>query len=154
MSLVEDRLREAGYEVPEAAKPLAAYVPAVVEGRDVVTSGQLPTVAGKLVREGRLGEGVDVEQGKEAARTAALNALGAVRAAIGDLDRVAQVMRVTVFVASGRGFTQQPQVANGASELIGAAFGDAGLHARSAVGVAELPLGAPVEVEVWLRLKS
>ena len=154
MGKVEERLRAAGFEVPEVAKPLAAYVPALREGRDVFTSGQLPLVAGKLEFEGHLGAELDVAQGQAAARRCALNALGAIRSVAGDLDSVAQVLRVTVFVNSAPGFTAQPQVANGASELLGTAFGDLGQHTRSAVGVAELPLGAPVEVEVWVRLKG
>lgn len=154
MGKVEERLQAAGFDVPAVAKPLAAYVPALQEGRDVFTSGQLPLVEGKLEFAGRLGAELDVAQGQAAARRCALNAIGAIRSVVGDLDRVAQVLRVTVFVASAAGFTAQPQVANGASELLGAAFGDAGQHTRSAVGVAELPLGAPVEVEVWVRLKD
>ena len=154
MGKVEERLRAAGLEVPEVAKPLAAYVPALLDGKDVFTSGQLPLVQGKLEYTGHLGAELDVEQGQAAARRCALNVLGAIRSVAGDLDRVAQVLRVTVFVASAPGFTAQPQVANGASELLGTAFGDQGKHTRSAVGVAELPLGAPVEVEVWVRLKD
>ncbi len=154
MGKVEERLQAAGLNVPEVAKPLAAYVPALRDGRDVFTSGQLPLVEGKLEFQGHLGRELDVEQGQAAARRCALNVIGAIRSVVGDLDQVAQVVRVTVFVASAPGFTAQPQVANGASELLGTAFGERGQHTRSAVGVAELPLGAPVEVEVWVRLKE
>ncbi len=154
MGKVEENLAKAGYAVPEAARPVAAYVPALISGRDVMTSGQLPMVAGQLQHVGKVGAEVSPEAAKEAARTCALNALGAIRMAAGDLDRVEQVLRVVVYVASAPGFTAQPQVANGASELMQAAFGEAGQHTRSAVGVAELPLGAPVEVEVWVRLKA
>jgi enamine deaminase RidA (YjgF/YER057c/UK114 family) len=154
MGKVEENLAQAGYAVPDAAKPVAAYVPALRSGRDVMTSGQLPTVAGKLQHLGKVGAEVTAEAAKDAARTAALNALGAIKLAAGDLDLVEQVLRVVVYVASAPGFTGQPQVANGASELMQAAFGDRGQHTRSAVGVYELPMGAPVEVEVWVRLKA
>ncbi|MDA8346146.1 MAG: RidA family protein [Thermaerobacter sp.] len=154
MGKVEENLAKAGYTVPEAAKPVAAYVPALVSGRDVLTSGQLPTVGGKLQHTGKVGAQVSPEAAKDAARTCALNALGAIRMVAGDLDRVEQVLRLAVYVASAPGFTGQPQVANGASELMQTAFGDAGQHTRSAVGVFELPMDAPVEVEVWVRLKA
>jgi enamine deaminase RidA (YjgF/YER057c/UK114 family) len=154
MGKVEENLAKAGYTVPEAAKPVAAYVPALMSGRDVMTSGQLPMVTGQLQHVGKVGADVSPEDAKDAARTCALNALGAIRMAAGDLDRVEQVLRVVVYVASAPGFTAQPQVANGASELMQVAFGDGGQHTRSAVGVSELPLGAPVEVEVWVRLKA
>lgn len=154
MGRVEENLAKAGYTVPEAAKPVAAYVPALLSGRDVMTSGQLPTSGGTLLHVGKVGGEVSPEAAKESARQSALNALGAIRMVAGDLDRVEQVLRVVVYVASAPGFTAQPQVANGASELMQLAFGDGGQHTRSAVGVAELPLGAPVEVEVWVRLKA
>lgn len=148
MGRVEERLQELGLSVPEVAAPVAAYVPAVRDGRYVYTSGQLPLVAGKLAGEGLVGEQVSAEQGYDLARTCALNAIAAVKSQIGDLDKVARVVKVVGFVASAPGFTGQPAVINGASELIAAAFGEAGAHARSAVGVAALPLGAPVEVEM------
>jgi len=131
---------------------VAAYVPAVKSGNLVYTSGQLPLVEGKLPFNGKVGAGVTLEQGKEAARIAVLNALAVVRETVGSLDRVTRVVKATVFVASAPGFNGQPQVANGASELLQEVFGEAGRHARSAVGVAELPLDAPVEVELVVEV--
>jgi enamine deaminase RidA (YjgF/YER057c/UK114 family) len=141
------RLAELGLELPAVAAPLAAYVPAVRSGQHVFVSGQLPIVDGKLLATGKVGAEVSAERAKELAARCALNALAAVDALVG-LDAVARVIKVTGFVAAAAGFTGIPPVVNGASELFGAVFGDAGRHARSAVGVAELPLGAPVEVEV------
>jgi enamine deaminase RidA (YjgF/YER057c/UK114 family) len=155
MSAVEDRLAALGLTVPEVAAPVAAYVPAVRDGRRVYTSGQLPLVEGRLPVTGKVGLGdglVSPEQAEELARTCALNAIAAVRSVVGDLDRVAQVVKVVGFVASDPSFTGQPGVINGASELLGRAFGEAGVHARSAVGVAVLPLDSPVEVEVVVAL--
>jgi len=149
---VADRLAELGLTIPEVAAPVAAYVPAVVTGRYVHTAGQLPFVDGALPVIGKVGAGVDAETAAAQARTAALNALAAVQSVAGSLDRVARVVKVTVFVASDSSFTGQPAVANGASTLVGDVFGDAGLHARSAVGVAVLPLDAPVEVELVVEL--
>ena len=151
MSGVEDRLAELGLTVPDVAKPVAAYVPALREGNLIFTSGQLPMVSGALVRTGKVGEGdglVPAADAKKLAETCALNAIAAVKSVIGDLDKVTRVVKVVGFVASDPAFTGQPGVINGASELLGAAFGDAGVHARSAVGVAVLPLNAPVEVEI------
>ncbi len=153
MSAVVDRLAALGLSVPPVAKPVASYVPAVAHGGFVFTSGQLPFVDGTLVATGKLGAEVDADQGHELARIAALNAVAAV-ASVVDLDDVVQVVKVGVFVASAPGFTGQPGVANGASELFAAAFGDAGQHARSAVGVAELPLGSPVEVELQVAVRA
>jgi enamine deaminase RidA (YjgF/YER057c/UK114 family) len=133
--------------LPPVAAPAGAYVPAVRSGSLVFTAGQLPLVDGALVATGKLGAEVGTEQGRDLARTCALNALAAVDGLIG-LDAVAQVVKVVGFVASAPGFTAQPVVLNGASELLGEIFGAAGRHARSAVGVAELPLGAPVEIEL------
>jgi enamine deaminase RidA (YjgF/YER057c/UK114 family) len=141
------RLAELGLTLPEVAPPLAAYVPAVQSGDHVYVSGQLPLVDGKLSRTGKVGADVTVEQGAEAARVCALNALAAIDALVG-LGRLVKIVKVTGFVASADGFTGQPAVVNGASELFGTVLGELGRHARSAVGVAELPLGAPVEVEV------
>src|SRR5688500_2232287 len=155
MSAVEDRLAELGMSVPEVAKPVAAYVPAVHEAGQVFTSGQLPMVAGELVATGKVGPGegqVTPERAQELAQVCALNAIAAVKSVVGDLDRVTRVVKVVGFVASDPAFTGQPGVVNGASELLGKAFGDAGVHARSAVGVAALPLDAPVEVEVLVAL--
>lgn len=150
MSVIEARVRELGYEIPEVAAPVAAYVPAVRDGRLVITSGQLPFVNGALTATGKVGDGaglVDPETAKEQALFCALNGLAAARGVLGSLDRIAQVVKVTAFVASAPDFTGQPGVVNGASEFLGKAFGDAGIHARSAVGVAVLPLDAPVEIE-------
>ena len=151
MSVVEDRLAALGLTVPEVAAPLASYVPALAHGGLVYTSGQLPMVAGVLAATGKVGVGeglIDPETAKELAQRCALNAMAAVKSVVGDLDRVTQVVKVVGFVASDPAFTGHPGVVNGASELLGAAFGDAGRHARSAVGVASLPLDAPVEVEI------
>jgi enamine deaminase RidA (YjgF/YER057c/UK114 family) len=153
MSQVERRLAELGLTVPEVAPPVAVYVPAVRSGEHVFTSGQLPMVAGKLRTTGKVGAEVTPEEAKALAQTCALNALAAVKSVIGDLDLVEQVVKVVGFVASAPDFTGQPGVVNGASELFGQAFGEAGVHARSAVGVTVLPLDAPVEVEVQVRLK-
>jgi enamine deaminase RidA (YjgF/YER057c/UK114 family) len=152
MSAVESRLAELGLTVPEVVPPVAAYVPAVRTGNYVYTSGQLPMVAGVMPATGKVGGAVTPEQGKELAQACALNAIAAVKALIGDLDKVVRVVKVVGFVASVPEFTGQPQVVNGASELLGKAFGDAGIHARSAVGVVALPLDAPVEVEIVVEV--
>ena len=146
------RLAELGLTLPPVAAPLAAYVPAVRSGAQVLTSGQLPFVDGVLAATGKVGAQVSAEQGKELARTCALNALAAVHALVG-IDSVVRVVKVVGYVASAEGFTGQPGVVNGASELLGEVFGEAGVHARSAVGVAELPLGAPVEVELVVEVR-
>ena len=151
MSTVADRLAELGLELPPVAKPVAAYVPAVVSGNLVFTAGQLPFVSGTLAATGKFGGGVAPEDGAGLARICALNALAAAESVIGSLDRVTRVVKVVAFVASTPDFTGQPGVANGASELLGQVFGDAGQHARSAVGVPVLPLDAPVEVELILE---
>jgi enamine deaminase RidA (YjgF/YER057c/UK114 family) len=146
-----DRLRELGVTLPEVVAPLASYVPAVRTGNLVYTSGQLPMEAGKLLGTGKVGAEVSPEQASALARLCALNALAAVHALVG-VDAVTRVVKVVGFVASAPGFTGQPGVVNGASELLAEVFGDAGAHARSAVGVAELPLGAPVEVEMIVEV--
>ena len=148
---VTARLAELGVTLPSPAKPLAAYVPAVRTGNLVYTSGQLPLVDGKLSHTGKVGAEVTPEDAKTAARTCAVNALAAINALVG-VDNVTRVVKVVGFVASASGFTGQPGVVNGASEFLGEVFGDAGIHARSAVGVAELPLGAPVEVELIVEV--
>ena len=151
MSAVEDRLAELGLSVPAVAKPVAAYVPAIQDGRRIYTSGQLPMVSGELVQTGKVGEGhglVPPEDAKKLAEICALNAIAAVKSVVGDLDKVTQVVKLVGFVASDPSFTGQPGVINGASELLGKVLGDAGQHARSAVGVAVLPLDSPVEVEL------
>ena len=152
LSAVEARLAELGLTVPDVVPPVAAYVPAVRTGSYVYTSGQLPMVAGAMPATGKVGGEVTPEQGKELAQACALNAIAAVKSIIGDLDKVVRVVKVVGFVASVPEFTGQPQVVNGASELLGKAFGDAGIHARSAVGVVALPLDAPVEVEIVVEV--
>lgn len=147
MSEVGARLEELGLQLPEVVKPVAAYIPAVVSGNLVFTAGQLPFVDGALPQTGKVGAAVDAEAAKQMAATCVLNGLAAAKAAIGNLDRITRVVKVTGFVASDPSFTGQPGVVNGASELLGQIFGEAGAHARSAVGVAVLPLDAPVEVE-------
>jgi enamine deaminase RidA (YjgF/YER057c/UK114 family) len=151
VSAVAARLAELGLELPVVAAPVAAYVPAVVTGNLVYTSGQLPFVAGALPATGKVGAEVDADDAAGYARICALNALAAAESVIGSLDRVTRVIKVVGFVASAPGFTGQPGVINGASGLLGEVFGDAGQHARSAVGVAVLPLDAPVEVELILE---
>ena len=147
---VEARLAELGITLPPVAAPLAAYVPALTHEGLLYTSGQLPTVDGKLQGTGKVGAGVSPEDAAELARLAAINALAAAKSVLGDLDRVTRVVKVVGFVSSDPDFTGQPAVVNGASTLLGEVFGDAGMHARSAVGVAVLPLDAPVEVELVL----
>jgi enamine deaminase RidA (YjgF/YER057c/UK114 family) len=147
MSAVDDRLTELGITIPDVAKPAGAYVPAVITGNLVFTAGQLPWVNGELPATGKVGGTVSPETAKELARHCVLNGLAAVKGAIGSLDRVTRVVKVVGFVSSDPTFSAQPGVINGASELLGEIFGEAGQHARSAVGVAVLPLDAPVEVE-------
>jgi enamine deaminase RidA (YjgF/YER057c/UK114 family) len=148
----EERLAELGLAVPEVAKPLASYVPAVRSGQHVYTAGQLPLREGELITTGKVGGEVTEEQALECARQCGLNALAAVRAETGELSAIKRVVKVVVFVASTPDFTGQPAVANGASDLFGEVFGDAGRHARSAVGVAALPRDAPVEVELVVEV--
>ena len=148
MPPIADRLAVLGLELPSLATPAGAYIPAVVSGNLVFTSGQLPFVAGVLPATGKVGGTVSPEDAKAYAATCVLNALAAVQFAIGSLDRVTRIVKVVGFVASESSFTGQPGVINGASELLGEIFGDAGVHARSAVGVAVLPLDSPVEVEL------
>lgn len=146
------RLEELGIELPDVAAPVAAYVPAVVHGDLVYTSGQLPFASGELPATGKVGSDVTAEDAKAYARTCALNALAAAAAAAGGVERIGGVLRVGGFVASVPSFTGQPGVINGASEVLGEIFGDAGRHARAAVGVPVLPLDSPVEVEVTFTL--
>ena len=150
---VEARLAALGLELPEVATPAGAYVRAVISGNLVFTAGQIPLVDGKLMAEGRLGAEITAEAGKEIAQRCALNAIAAVKSVLGDLGRVKKVVKVVGFVASTPEFTAQPGVVNGASELLQAVFGDAGIHARSAVGVAVLPLNSPVEVELIVEFE-
>jgi enamine deaminase RidA (YjgF/YER057c/UK114 family) len=144
----EERLAELGLTLPAVAAPLAAYVPAVRTGAHVYSAGQLPLVDGKLLATGKVGEGVSADEAAALARTCALNALAAVASVAGSLSAITRIVKVTGFVASAPHFTGQPQVVNGASDLLTEVFGEAGRHARSAVGVAVLPMDAPVEVEL------
>jgi enamine deaminase RidA (YjgF/YER057c/UK114 family) len=148
----EERLAELGLQVPQVAVPVAAYVPAVRTGSYVYTAGQLPLRDGELMYTGKVGAAVSPEEAYECARQCALNALAAIRSQIGDLSAVTRVVKLVGFVSSEPSFTGQPQVVNGASELLGQIFGDVGQHARSAVGVAVLPLDAPVEVELVVEV--
>jgi enamine deaminase RidA (YjgF/YER057c/UK114 family) len=155
--VVEARLAELGIALPDVAAPVAAYVPAVRTGRHVHTSGQLPFVDGALPATGKVGDGEGLVPPADAAayaRTCALNALAAVKALVGDLDQVSRVVKVVGFVASDPSFAGQPGVINGASTVLGEIFGEAGIHARSAVGVAVLPLDSPVEVEIVVELRD
>lgn len=143
-----ENLRDLGLDLPPVPEPAASYIPATRSGGLIFTAGQLPFREGELLATGRVGEAVTAEVANEAARLCALNALAAAASVAGGLDNIRRVVKVTGFVASAQGFNSQPAVLNGASDLLGAVFGDDGLHARSAVGVAELPLSAPVEVEI------
>lgn len=155
MPQVLDKLASLGIALPEAPKAVANYLPAVIAGDTVIVSGQLPLKEGKLTCTGKLGADVSIDDGYAAARQCAINALAALNGVIGgDWDRVAQVVRLGGFVASADGFTDQPKVVNGASDFMVEVFGDQGRHARAAVGVAELPLGAAVEVEFTFLLKK
>jgi enamine deaminase RidA (YjgF/YER057c/UK114 family) len=155
MASASDRLAELGLELPPVAAPVAAYVPALRVGDLVYSSGQLPSVvAGRLVATGKVGAEVSAETGASCARTAVLNALAAVSEQAGGVDEIERIVRVVIFVASTPDFTGQPTVGNGASEVLGDIFGDAGRHVRSAVGVAVLPLDAPVEVELVVQVRS
>jgi len=148
MSKVEQRLSELGLTLPQVATPAGSYLPAMISGNLVFTAGQIPLVEGKLMATGKLGAEITVEYGAEIAQRCALNALAAVKSVIGDLDRVKQIVKIVGFVSSVPEFTSQPAVINGASEFLQQVFGDAGQHARSAVGVSVLPLDAPVEIEL------
>ena len=152
MSTPEERLAELGLSVPEVATPVAAYIPAVRSGHHVFTSGQLPMRDGQLMLTGKVGGEVSQEEAVECARQCGLNAIAAVRAEVGELSAVKRIVKVVAFIASTPDFTGQPLVANGVSELLGEVFGEAGRHARSAVGVPVLPLDAPVEVELVVEV--
>ncbi|MEU5051453.1 RidA family protein [Streptomyces sp. NPDC021096] len=154
MSAVEDKLASLGLTLPEVVPPLAAYQPAVRSGAYVYTAGQLPMVKGAVPATGKVGAEVSPEQAKELAGICALNGLAAVKSVIGDLDKIVRVVKVVGFVASAQDFTGQPGVINGASELLGEVLGEKGVHARSAVGVAVLPLDAPVEVEFLVEVRD
>ena len=150
----EDRLKELGIEIPEVQAPLGAYVPAVISEQLIFISGQLPMTGGELSVKGKVGAELSVEQGMEAARRASINSIAALKSELGDLDRVQRIVKITGYIASAPGFNQQANVMNGASDLFFQAFGEAGRHARVAVGVSELPLDAPVEIEVIARISN
>lgn len=154
MSVVEAKLAELGHTLPAVAVPLAAYVPAVRTGNLVFTSGQLPTVNGVLMATGKVGADVDLDTARAAAQQCALNGLAAIKQVIGDLDNVVQVVKVVGFVAVDPSFTSHAAVVNGASEFLGACFGDAAKHARSSIGMASLPLDAPVEIEFIVEVRD
>lgn len=151
--MIEEKIKELGFEVPEVAKPLAAYIPAKKVGNLVMTSGQVPVVKGEVKYKGKIGKELSEEEGILAAQICALNCLAAIKSVIGNLDSIIEVEKLTVFVASTPEFTAQPKVANGASELIGKIFGEVGKHVRSAVGVSSLPLDAAVEIEMIVLVK-
>lgn len=150
----EKKLQDLGINIPEAPKPVAAYVPSVRIGDFVYTSGQIPFVNGELKVKGKVGTDVSVEEGYEAAKICAINCLAVLKAEIGNLDKIEKIVKLTGFVNSSPGFSQQPKVINGASEFLGEVFGEAGKHARSAVGVNELPVDAAVEVEMIVKIKG
>lgn len=152
MTSIEQKIKDLGLSLPETSKPLAAYIPAVQSGNLVFTSGQLPMVEGSLPLTGKVGDQVSAEQAKDLARQCALNALAAIKMVTGDLEKIVRVVKVVGFVASTPDFTGQPGVINGASEFLGEVLGERGVHARSAVGVAVLPLDSPVEVELIVEI--
>jgi enamine deaminase RidA (YjgF/YER057c/UK114 family) len=149
----EAKLKELGITLPPAPKPIAAYIPAVRSGNLLYLSGVIPIVDGKMTYIGKLGKEVPVEDGYEAARIALLNALAIIKGEVGSLDQIERIIKLTGYVASSPGFTQQPAVINGASDLLLKIFGEKGLHSRVSVGAAELPLGAPVELDLLVELK-
>jgi enamine deaminase RidA (YjgF/YER057c/UK114 family) len=151
--MVEEKIKDLGLEIPEPAKPLAAYIPALKVDNLVFTAGQVPLKNGELLYKGKVGRDISEEDGKAAAEICILNCLAAVKGVVGDLNKIERVVKITVFVNSTDGFMNQPQVANGASELLLKIFGENGKHARSAVGVNALPRGAAVEVEMIVKLK-
>lgn len=151
--MLEEKLKELGIEIPEAPMPLASYIPSTVVGNLVYTAGQVPLINGKLKNAGLVGRDINLADAQEAAKTCAINCLGAVKKAIGDLNKIERIVKLTVFVASEDGFVDQPKVANGASDLLVEIFGDNGKHVRSAVGVTALPLNATVEIEMIAELK-
>jgi enamine deaminase RidA (YjgF/YER057c/UK114 family) len=151
--MIEAKIKELGYKLPEAPKPLAAYIPALKVDKFVYTAGQLPIVNGQLQYKGKVGYQVTEEEGQKAAELSLLNCLSVIKSVSGSLDAIEQVVKLTVFVNSADNFTNQPKVANGASELLLKIFGEAGKHVRSAVGVNELPLDAALEIEMIVKLK-
>lgn len=151
--MFEAKIKELGFTIPDAPKPLAAYIPATKIDNLVFTAGQLPMVNGKVIAEGQLGAEVSNEVGIKAAQVCAINCLSVIKSVIGSLDNIEQIVKVTVFVNSANGFSAQPLIANGASEFLVKIFGEAGKHVRSAVGASGLPLNAPVEIEMIVKVK-
>ena len=151
--MIEEKIKELGYTLPETPKPLAAYIPAIQTGNYVYTSGQVPFADGELKYAGKIGFDLSIEEGQKAAELCALNSLSAIKSVIGDLNKIEQIIKVTVFVNSADAFTDQPKVANGVSEFLGKIFGEAGKHVRSAVGVNELPIDSAVEIEMMVKVK-
>ncbi|MCF8241044.1 MAG: RidA family protein [Melioribacteraceae bacterium] len=150
---IEDKINQLGREIPEAPKPLAAYIPATIEGKLVYTAGQIAMLNGTLKYKGKVGKDLTLEEGISAAELCVINCLSVVKSVIGDLDKIQRIVKVTVFVNSAEGFTDQPKVANGASEFLVEVFGEAGKHVRSAVGVSELPIDSAVEIEMIARIR-
>ncbi|MCK5749333.1 RidA family protein [Oricola sp.] len=154
VSPIDKRLTALGISLPEAAAPAANYVPFAIDGNLIFTSGQLPLKQGALIAEGLVGKDLNVQAGKEAAKWCAINILAQAKAALGDLEKIERIVKIAVFVASAPEFTQQHLIANGASDFLVEILGDAGRHARSAVGMSSLPLNAPVEIEAIIRARS
>lgn len=152
--MFEEKLKELGIEIPEAPKPLASYIPAAISGNLVFTAGQVPLENGKLNYTGLTGKDISIEDAQKAAKVCAINCLSVIKSAIGDLNRIERILKLTVFVASADGFVDQPKVANGASDFIVEVFGEKGKHVRSAVGVSGLPINAPVEIEMIVEMKK
>lgn len=151
--MIEEKIKTLGYDLPEAPKPLAAYIPVTRVDNLIFTAGQLPMVEGKLISEGKLGNEVSDEVGIKAAEICAINCLSVIKSEIGDLDNIEQIVKVTVFINSADGYITQPKIANGASEFLVNIFGESGKHVRSAVGVNELPINSPVEIEMIVKVK-
>jgi enamine deaminase RidA (YjgF/YER057c/UK114 family) len=152
--MIEEKIKDLEFELPDTPKPVAAYVPALKVDNLVFTAGQIPSVKGELKYKGKLGKNLSIDEGKKAAEICALNCLAAIKGIIKNLDEIERIIKLTVFVNSAEGFTNQPQVANGASELLEKIFGEKGKHVRSAVGVNELPLDAAVEIEMIVKIKD
>ncbi len=152
--MFEEKIKELGFDLPEAAKPMAAYLPGVQSGNFIFTAGQIPVVKGELKYKGKVGLNLTLEEAQKAAQICVLNCLGVVKSITGSLDNIEQIVKLTVFVNSADNFTSQHLVANGASELLGEIFGEKGKHARSAVGVNELPVDSAVEIEMICRVKD
>ena len=151
--MIEEKIKQMCITIPEAAKPLAAYIPALQAGNLIMTSGQVPIAGGVIKFQGKVGKDLSEEEGKNAAKLCAINCLSAVKSITGSLDKIKRIIKLTVFVNSSEGFTAQPKIANGASEFIVEIFGEAGKHVRSAVGVSELPLNSAVEIEMIVEVK-